>query len=285
MGTSDKHVGAKSPLVPDEADESVSPPSVVPDGDEDHADNGSDGGEELESPPKPYPPIKLMPEKARLSEARRIMTIATSTLDAKKLRCAVAEYVTACGGGQKAAKSMPNSQAVAVRIVDFARFIEQLGPEQAFLKYKLENMVGMPAEVVFRALIDMLCPDGGPIDDSVARQAMAIAISDLSEAGVGNFGEMPANELREFFISYVSRSIEIKIFNAIATNAVEASSDVSGVEQIEKWLHDFVIRCVRNRFDAHQIELAKIDENETNDCVNNLYSAVMVMIKQIGEEG
>src|SRR3546814_18866971 len=106
---------------------------------------------------------------------------------------------------------MPNSRAVAGGVAGLARNFVNQGPAEALRRFNLEGMAGAPAEDVFVALTDMLCPAGGTIDEAIARDAMLETVADLAAAGVGNFDELSADDLREFFIGVVSRSIEGKL--------------------------------------------------------------------------
>src|SRR3546814_8265256 len=112
---------------------------------------------------------------------------------------------------------MPNARALAGGVAGLARNFVNQGPAEALRRFNLEGMAGAPAEDVFVALTDMLCPAGGTIDEAIARDAMLETVADLAAAGVGNFDELSADDLREFFIGVVSRSIEGKILNEVGT--------------------------------------------------------------------
>lgn len=283
MGTSDRYEGSQSPPDSNMADEPASPPSVNPGGGQGSSGNEANEGQEGALPPKPDPSKPLESKKSQLSKARGLMTEAVRTSDPGKIKCGAAHYVKACGGGPEAAHGMPNSRAVAVRIAGLARSIQNQGSEQALRHFHLEDMVGMPAEDVFGDLIDMICPDGGTLDEAVARQAMAHATGDLAEAQVGSFENLSTNDFRDFSMSYVARSIEIKIYNETATNAVGASFDVEGVASFEKSLYDFVDGCVKDEFDAQKIDFARIEQKETNRFVENLYANILDTIEERGE--
>ena len=62
---------------------------------------------------------------------------------------------------------MPNSRAVAGGVAGLARNFVNQGPAEALRRFNLEGMAGAPAEDVFVALTDMLCPAGGTIDEAI----------------------------------------------------------------------------------------------------------------------
>ncbi len=180
---------------------------------------------------------------------------------------------------------MPNSRAVAGGVAGLARNFVNQGPTEALRRFNLESMAGAPAEDVFIALTDMLCPAGGTIDEAIARDAMLETVADLAAAGVGNFDELSADDLREFFIGVVSRSIEGKILNEVGTNAIAAPSDIGGVERAQAILYDFIENCVRDEFHAYGTDLSNIDANSIDRFVDDLYAAAHDLIEARGDDG
>lgn len=144
-----------------------------------------------------------------------------------------------------------------------------------------------PGEIlydVFVALTDALCPPGGTIDEAIARDAMLETVAALAEQGVGNFDELTAEDLQEFFIGVVSRSIEGKILNEVGTNSVRISPDLAAVERAQRMLHDFVDGCVRDRFDRGETSLSDISNDQIDSFVSDLYAAAFDLIQMVGEE-
>ncbi|GGX66356.1 hypothetical protein GCM10007392_37530 [Saccharospirillum salsuginis] len=134
-------------------------------------------------------------------------------------------------------------------------------------------------------MTDMLCPAGGSIDESIARDAMLETVADLAASGVGNFDNLSADDLREFFVGVVSRSIEGKILNEVGTNAISAPSSIAGVERAQAMLHDFVEGCVRDEFDARGTNLNDLDVSAVDSFVDDLYIATLDLVEALGDNG
>jgi len=126
---------------------------------------------------------------------------------------------------------MGSSRAVAGGIAGLASTISQSGPTEALRRFNLEGLAGSPAEEVFVALTDALCPPGGTIDETLARHALLETIAALAAEGLGNFDELSQDDLQEVFIGVVARSIEGKILNTVGTNAIKLSADTAAVER------------------------------------------------------
>lgn len=293
MGTSGTFGGSKSGLVPSWVDEPASRPAAAPDnaGPGSPSDDGNGGPDQNgdvpvgRTPAQSYPPIPAVPASSGLGSARGNITRGARTSDERALRRGAGRYVTASGGGRAAASRMPNSRAVAGGVVGLARSFVNQGPAEALRRFNLEGMAGAPAEDVFVALTDMLCPAGSTIDEAIARHAMLETVAKLAAAGVGNFDELSADDLREFFIGVVSRSIEGKIFNEVGTKAIATPSDIGGVERAHAMLHDFVEGCVRDEFDMRGTDLSDLDVSAIDSFVDDLFGAALDLVKALGDDG
>lgn len=290
MGTSGTFGGSKNGLVPSWVDEPASAPAAAPDDDPSDADgvqgNGPDGSNDNAAVPAtatPYPSIPAIPSSSGLGAARGSITRGARTSDRRAIQRGAGRYVSASGGGRAAARRMPNSRAVAGGVAGLARSFANQGPTEALRRFNLEGMAGAPAEDVFVAMTDMLCPAGGTIDEAIARVAMLDTVAELAASGVGNFDELSTDDLREFFIGVVSRSIEGKILNEVGTNAVSAPPDVAGVERAQQMLHDFVDRCVRDEIDASGTDLSDLDGGTVDDFIDDLYAAALDLVEALGE--
>ena len=288
MGTSGTFGGSKSGLVPSWVDEPASSPAAAPDGNGDGDQNGGvDGEGNGDSTPAPgaptsYPPMPAVPARSGFGSARGNVTRGARTSDAGAIRRGAGQYVNASGGGRAAARRMPNSRAVAGGVAGFARSFANQGPAEALRRFNLEGMAGAPAEDVFVALTDMLCPAGGTIDEGIARDAMLETVADLAAGGVGNFDELSVDDLHEFFIGVVSRSIEGKVLNEVGTNAVSVPADIAGVERAQNMLHDFIEGCVRDEFEARDTELSDLDGGDIESFVDDLYGAALDLVEALG---
>ena len=112
---------------------------------------------------------------------------------------------------------------------------------------------------------------------------MLETVVDLATAGVGNFDELSADDLREFFVGVVSRSIVGKILNEVGTNAISVPTDIAGVERAQNMLNDFVNGCVRDEFEAIGSNLGDLHGDAIDSIVDDLYTATLDLIQVLGE--
>lgn len=284
MGTSGTHRGSKSGLVPTWVDEPASKPVALPVGGGDNLQDGGfdDEGDDNEVPTS-YPPIPENPADSGLGVARGNMTRGARTSDAGAIHRSAGMYVGTGGGGRAISRRMSNSRAVAGRVVNLVSSFADRGPVETLRLFDLVEMAGAPAEDVFIALIDILCPAGGTIDEAIARDAMLETVADFAAVGVGNFDELSTDDLHEFFIGVVTHSIEGKILSEVGTNAVSVPANIAGVEQAQNMLHDFIQGCVRDQFGELGADLDNLDGVAIDSFVDDLYSAALDLVQAIGE--
>jgi len=289
MGTSGTFGGSKTGLVPSWVDDPPSTPAGAPESATPAGgDEGGDGGDgaaegDTQAPPAAYPPLRPPPAGSGLGTARGNLTRGARTSDGRAIRRGVGQYVSASGGGRGAARRMPSSRAAAGGIAGLTRNFANQGPAEALKPFNLEGLAGAPAVDVFVALTDALCPPGGTIDEAIARDAMLETIAALAAEGVGNFDEMTPEDLQEFFIGVVSRSIEGKILNEVGTNSIRVSPDLAAVERAQRMLHDFVDGCVRDRFAATGSSLVEVTSQQINGFVSELYEAAFDLMQTLAE--
>ena len=290
MGTSGRFGGSKRVLIPTWVDEPAADPPADPYDEHDPGENGDEvpnqpEGEGEDDTGNPdhvaYPPIRPPPANSSLRAARGNLTRGARTSDDRALRRGAGQYVAAAGGGRRAARLIPSSRALAVGIAGLAKSFANQGPVEALRRFNLEGL-GAPAEDVFSALADVLCPQSGTIDEAIARDAMIETIAALAAEGIGNFDEFTREELQEFFMGVVSRSIVGKILNEVGTNSVHVPDDVAAVEGAQQMLHDFVDGCVRDEFEAADTELFEVDATDLEQFVDDLYAASLDLVQALG---
>ncbi|WP_348541239.1 Qat anti-phage system associated protein QatB [Thalassospira sp. A3_1] len=220
---------------------------------------------------------------AELGPARGNITRGTRGRDAESLRRGAGRYVTASGGAAGAARRMSTSRRVAAGIVQVAQAFNAGGAANVLQTFNLQGLAGATITEVFVALTDVLCPAGGTIDEAIARDAMLETVVDLLESGVTDFDDLTPEQLQEFFIGVVGRSIEDKIWNELGTNSFGRAEDIETIERAEANLHDFVDGCVRDQFDNGNTSLSDIGADEIDGFVSGLYTAAFEMMRILGE--
>lgn len=178
---------------------------------------------------------------------------------------------------------MGASRATGARLLGIIQDVQRLGAPDALLKLNLPGLAGQPAADVFLKLLEFVCPPGGAIDEAIARQAMLETIGDLAEAGVGDFDTMTSDQLQEFFLDFIARSIEGRVMADLGGHGVTIPDDVAAVENAQQQLHDFVSGCIHGELSQQLRDIAPLKDSDLGRAIDQIYEAAFTLVAVAGE--
>lgn len=278
MGTSKGFGGPSNGLVPTWADDPASGAGPVAPEPGDGASTASG----TPAAPAVNPPTE--PPK-RLTQARSKFTTFTKTGSSSALGSALRRHVASTGGASGAARRMGASRVAGGRLLGMVRDAQRVGVTEALRSKGLQQLIGLPAEQVFLGLIDIVCLPGGPVDEGISRQALLDAIQDQTEAGVVDFDDLSPDQLKEFFLDYIIRSIEGKVISDIAAQSIRLPENVERAIELEGQLKDFIAGATRSHLgELLEGPLTAMSDPQINDKVSQIYEAAFGLVAQAGED-
>lgn len=283
MGTSNAYGGAGggTPLIPSWLDDDSS-------GADGNTPAPTDGQEPPPVPPAPaaipYPPPLGAPD--RFQSARNNFTrFATSGgSDRQSLGRAVSQYVRkSMGGSRQAAGRMGSSRRVGAGLIGFLNSASEHGATQALTALDLGTLAGSPIEDVFAGLVDYFCPDGGSIDEGIAREAFVETIADLAAAGVTDMDQLSFEQVQTVFELYVTHTIEARICNDIGLKVITMPSDPIAAELVATQLKEFIQRGVSDAINAASIDIHALEAADQMSFVTEIYESAFELLRTMGE--
>lgn len=188
------------------------------------------------------------------------------------------------GGARRSAQRMGSSRASGAKLLGVVRDFQAIGPVETLRRLDLESMASRPASEVFLAMLEFLCPHGGAIDEAISRQAMLEAIGNLDRDAPTAFVELAPEQLREFFLDFVSLSIEGRVIADIGAHGIALSPDVAAVERTHEQLHDFIQGCCRVHLSGLLTGLEALSSRDVEQRSNEIYEAAFSLIGDAGED-
>lgn len=265
MGTSSPFLGPGNgtPLLPDWADDDDPSPNPEPDddlpiqdGEPAQPDNAPDEpavepSDTLEQRPEDglVRPSDVVQEPLRFSGSRANFTrfVRSNGTDRAALSRAIGTYVKkGAGGSGTAARRMGNSSAAASRFVNFLRDVRVRGVEEVLRSLSLDSLVGKSPKEILLAFTDVICSPGGPIDESIAREAYVetvIAATDLGE----NLAAISEDQISSITTEFITRSIVTKIFIDIGQAIDVQTLTGENANYLAQLTYEFVGGLVRDR--------------------------------------
>lgn len=179
---------------------------------------------------------------------------------------------------------MGSSGATASKLASFIGSVQSSGTSQALAQIQLADCVGQSASEVLPRLMDVLCPAGGSIDESIARQAFTEAMVDLCQESDLAIEELSAEMWGDFLLDFIARSIEGRVINDIGNNLVAGPKTVTGVEAAESAMHDFIIAAVRESAGDSLRQLGSVTSASVGGVVQSIYEGAFELWEQFADE-
>ena len=286
MGTSTQFGGSpgRSPLIP----------SWLPDGTGAGLPTGVPGPTPMVPgapapavPPAPAPqpaPKPGDPDRFRVPRSNLTRFASSGGADRRSMGRAVSGYVSGtAGGARKAAQRMGPSRGVGAGLINFLNAVQADGARAALRTLNLESLAGRPIEEIFSGLADYICPEGGTIDEGIAREAFAETIADLADAGITDIDQLTAGQIETVFELYATHAIEARLYNDIGNKLVTVPASPQAAERVQTQLREFIQRGVSDALHASAVRIQALTHSQVMTFVTDMYQAAFEVLRALGE--
>jgi hypothetical protein len=298
MGTSSSYGGPSggTPIIPSWLDVGSPLPSPAPAADQISEPIappvGAHPGEQTPStnvPPlvaptrPPIPPVGAA-DRFRTPRGNFSRFASSGGSDRASLGRAVSGYVsTSSGGARQAAQRMGSSRGSSGRLAGFLADVGANGAREALKALNLEGLAGQPIERIFLGLADYICPDGGSIDEGIAREAFIETITELAEQGITDLDAMSPEQMQTVFELYATNAIEARLCNDIGANALVMPANVNDAQTVQAQLRDFIRRSVSDSLARAGTALTALSQLTVSGFVTTVYEQAFGILRSIGE--
>lgn len=287
MGTSSAFggQGGGTPLVPSWLGNEGSPPAA-PDGAA--PPNGAPPAQPPAAPPAPpaRPPVPATADPTRFSAARNNFSrfAGSGGNDRRALGRAISHYVgSSSGGARTAAARMGSARGAGSRLLGFLSDAVRRGATEALRTLNLGALAGRPIEEIFLGLADYVCPDGGTIDEGIAREAFIETITDLAGAGITDLDGLTLDQMQTVFELYATSAIEARLCNDIGLKTVILPSDSRQAARVQAQLNDFIRRAVADALTTARAAAAALTPDRVLAFVGGIYEQAFGILQIMGD--
>lgn len=204
--------------------------------------------------------------------------------DRRALGRSLSSYVSrSAGGSGNASKRIGSSKRVTAGIIGFLNSVRSDGVTSALSSRNLNNLIGKPIDEVFVGLLEDMCPDGGNIDEGLARNAFVETIAQLVNEGLETLDNLSAEQFQHVIEVFVTNAIEGRLYNDIGTKVIFKSADVRTAEFIQEQVHDFIQGSVADAIARHSAEFDNISGLDTNTLVDEIYTDAYEILESLSE--
>ncbi len=178
---------------------------------------------------------------------------------------------------------MGSSRGSGSRLVGFLSDAVARGAAEALRALHLGALAGRPIEEVFLGLADYVCPDGGSIDEGIAREAFIETITDLAGAGITDLDGLTVDQMQTVFELYATNAIEARLCNDIGAKALTLPSDSREVARVQAQLNDFIRRAVADALTAAGTAAASLTPDRVLQFVGSIYEQAFEILQIMGD--
>lgn len=197
---------------------------------------------------------------------------------------ATSQYVKqSLGGTKNAVTRLGAARNSTIRLVSVLGGISGQGIRATSEKFGLGDLVGKSANDVFLEIMDFVCPDGGRIDEGIARSSYIETIESMPELNDILIENMMENQFLIFTEIYMSNVIQERLLNDIGNKTIYLPDDVNMVEMIQEQLNDFIFGAVSDAIVQLNVEIKNIYSTQTRAIVDNIYEKAYSILASMGE--
>lgn len=297
MGTSNSYggPGGGTPLVPSWlSGGDGGAPAPQPDGNTPIDGNGDDGNNNTNPnnngipPPAPANRPAVQPgASGRFTNARTNFTqfVKSGGKDRSKLGKSISSYVSKSNGGARnASRRMGSSRRATTNLLNFFSAVQNQGSTAALQSLNLAGLAGKSVEEVFLGLADYVCPDGGNVDEGIARSAFIETIAELAESGITDIDALTPDQMQTVLEIYATHAIEERLCNDIGTKICIASENIQTFEKVQAQLHDFIKRSVSDAFTKSNINIKSMTPDKSQSLVDSIYESAFGILQSLADE-
>jgi len=223
----------------------------------------------------------------RFTSARTNFTqfVKSGGRDRGKLGKSISTYVSKSNGGARnASKRMGSSRRATTNLLNFFSVVQNQGLTAALQSLNLGALVGKSVEEVFLGLANYVCPDGGNVDEGIARSAFIETIAELAGNGITNIDALTPEQMQTVLEIFATHAIEERLCNDIGTKICIASENIQTLEKVQAQLHDFIKRSVSDAFTQANLKLKSMTTDKSQSLVDGIYESAFGILQSFSDE-
>ena len=176
-----------------------------------------------------------------------------------------------------------SARGAGSRLLGFLSDAVSRGATEALRARKLGDLAGRPIEEVFLGLADYVCPNGGSIDEGVAREAFIETITELAGEGITDLDGLTADQMQTVFELYATNAIEARLCNDIGAKMITLPSDSGATTRVQAQLHDFIRRGVADALTADHAAVGALTPDRVPKFVERIYEQAFEILQIMGD--
>ncbi len=135
---------------------------------------------------------------------------------------------------------MGASRRAASALVGVFGQIARDGADATFRSLNLDVTLTGDISAALLALTDVLCGDGGLLDEAIARDAWCDVVAEIDKLGLTDLNALDDAQRRAIFAALVAKSIERRILNDIGATGFRVAGSPAEIRDIHRELASYI---------------------------------------------
>jgi hypothetical protein len=178
---------------------------------------------------------------------------------------------------------MGSSRQAASNALGVLRAFQRDGVNDTLARLNLTELAGRSAREVFLGLTDVVCKDGGSIDEAIARDAWLETVAEVDDLGLTDLDNLSTDQIKEFFVAFIANAVEAKLFQEIGVNGLKAA-DIDRIQAFEAQLDSYIKGSVRDSFATDLRDLSSMNDNQIRNVVDKTFKDAWDLLELLGDQ-
>jgi len=224
--------------------------------------------EPTEQNSKPEQPV----DPKRFMVPRRNFTRFINSGDGRSLSRATSGYVrNSLGGAHNAAVRLGEARNSTARMLSLFNGFATHGVSETQRKFQLGDIIGKPADEAFLSIMEFVCPDGGSVDEGIARDSYIDAIAEFPDMDSKTIDEFTPAEFLAFMEMYMTNVIEGRLINDIGNKLISLPNDIATANNLQEQIKGYIRGSVSDAVAQLKIDIATIDSSQAKNITETVY--------------
>ena len=199
-------------------------------------------------------------------------------------RRSISNYIkNSLGGSTNATHRLGAARKSSAKLIDFAGIYASGGVEAVEKYFSIDNLSNRTASNVFISLTNFICPDGGPQDEGIARDAYISAIEETPELAEIKFEDLTSDQFMIIVERTMANVICNRITNDIANKIIALPQDQNTTKSLISQIKDFVKGAVSESVSHLNIKAGNLPQGDTLKIVDQVYKTSFDIMVSVGE--
>jgi hypothetical protein len=178
---------------------------------------------------------------------------------------------------------MGASRATAGKLLGILQGFQRDGINPTLMRFNLGDLVGRPLEDMFIGLTDVICGDGGSIDEGIAREAWLETVAGLDGLDIAAPATLSPEQIGNIFLAFIAHSVVGRLLQDIGANGFKFAADLAGIAAFDAQLKSYVRRSVRDSFSGDIAAPATLSKRQIRTIVDQTYKEAWDLLVAQGD--